>query len=272
MPYEIEVEKDTDGEITGIKRLTWEQYKNWAVAIARAEGPKAGFPIGQTGSQLIYTLGGMQMAYDIDYFPKLDSSASQAVYNLILEMGLAGAIVNVDILNQYARPVELLKNGDLWLSFAHMGPLGDAYRAAPDAYIVAPGPLGSSGKAGSTTGAGTFGIVKGAKNRELAQKFIAYAVDKKNNYEYCKGLGGCLSPIIGVTEMLENSDTDIIMKAGLDTATLGLRAVEVPSGYINWFNVKAAYEEFYRSALAGTPLTEDMLKAWQKKIDAEKKK
>lgn len=53
--------------------LTWEQYADWAVAIAEGEGTgKTMMPASSTSSQLLYPMGGMSMAYGGD-FPDLNA-------------------------------------------------------------------------------------------------------------------------------------------------------------------------------------------------------
>lgn len=53
--------------------LTWEQYADWAVAIAEGEGVgKTMMPASSTSSQLLYPMGGMSLAYGGD-FPDLNA-------------------------------------------------------------------------------------------------------------------------------------------------------------------------------------------------------
>ena len=167
------------------------------------------FPTNMTGSQLLYPMGGLGLAYGA-IFPEFKSESFKNSMNIIAEMAKGNAFYPEQ--NQYTAPTDPLKSGDVWLTFAHMGPVGTAYAASPNDYIVGAAPKGPKG-AGSTAGAWTYGIQKGTKNKELAEQFIKYVLDPKVNYELCVEMGGLLSPIKEVGDMLESSD--VIMNAGI---------------------------------------------------------
>ncbi|MDR1469901.1 MAG: ABC transporter substrate-binding protein [Spirochaetaceae bacterium] len=273
MPPDVEVKKDGSGKVTEITKITWEQFRDWGNAIAAAgQGAKTGFPTGTSGSQLLYPLGGVQLAYGLDVYPKIDHPATLVAFGIIAEMARGKSVLDAGLLSQYNRPMELIKNGDLWLSFAHMGPLGDAYKAAPDAYVLGPGPVGSTGKTGSTAGAWTLGIVKGAKNRELAEKWLAYNADQANNYRYCKGLGGVMSPVKEAGALLGEGTTDRIMRAGIDSLATGARVTGLPTAdFVSWDAVKMLYTDIYNAVLSGKTLTQADITAYQDQLDGMRK-
>ncbi|MBE0700651.1 MAG: extracellular solute-binding protein, partial [Acholeplasmataceae bacterium] len=63
IPSTVDVTRNTSDQITQINHITWEEYAEWAIAIADAtETPKSGFPMATTGSQLLYPMGGMALA------------------------------------------------------------------------------------------------------------------------------------------------------------------------------------------------------------------
>lgn len=223
-----------------VNGLTWEQYASWAKAIAKGEGVgKTMMPTNMTGSQLLYPMAGLGIAYGAK-FPEFNSNGFKKAMGIISDMASGNAFYPEQ--SQYTAPTDPLKSGAVWLTFAHMGPVGVAYNAAPNDYIVGSAPKGSKGS-GSTAGAWCYGIQKGTKNNELAEKFISYAVDPKINYEMCTAFGGLLSPIKEVGSILE--EDDVIMKAGskmLESTTIsGVPASE----YADWNAVKILYGDLF---------------------------
>lgn len=227
-----------------VNGLTWEQYAAWAKAIAAGEGVgKTMFPANMTGSQLLYPMGGLGMAYGAK-FPEFNSEGFKKAMYIIADMAAGNAFYPEQA--QYSAPTDPLKTGAVWLTFAHMGPVGVAYNASPNEYIIGAAPKGPRG-AGSTAGAWCYGIQKGAKNRKLAEKFIAYVLNPKVNYEYCIEMGGLLSPIKQVGDLTDSSD--VIMRAGskmLDNTIIS----GVPSSqYTDWNAVKFLYGELFNKIL-----------------------
>lgn len=250
-----------------VNGITWEQYAEWANNIAAGEGVgKTMFPTNMTGSQLLYPMGGLGMAYGA-IFPEFKSEGFKGSMNIIAEMAKGNAFYPEQ--NQYTAPTDPLKSGDVWLTFAHMGPVGTAYAASPNDYIVGAAPKGSKG-AGSTAGAWTYGIQKGTKNKELAEEFIKYALDPKVNYELCVEMGGLLSPIKEVGDMLESSD--VIMNAGIKM--LGTTIVSgVPSTeYTDWNAVKLLYGDLFNKIAETKAVPDDaFFNDLQSKLEALKK-
>jgi multiple sugar transport system substrate-binding protein len=250
-----------------VEGITWEQYAAWAKAIAAGEGVgKTMLPANMTGSQLLYPMAGLGMAYGAK-FPEFNSDSFKKSMTIIADMAAGNAFYPEQA--QYTAPTDPLKSGAVWLTFAHMGPSGVAYNASPNDYIVGAAPKGPSG-AGSTAGAWCYGIQKGSKNKKLAEKFIAYALDPKVNYAFCTGFGGLLSPIKEVSDMLESDD--VIMRAGskmLDTTIIsGVPA----SQYTDWNAVKLLYGDLFNKMLTDKKVPEDsFFNDLQSKLEALKK-
>lgn len=251
-----------------VSGITWEQYSAWAKAIAAGEGVgKTMMPANLTGSQLLYPMAGLGMAYGAN-FPEFNSAGFKKSMGIIADMAKGNAFYPEQA--QYTAPTDPLKSGAVWLTFAHMGPVGVAYNASPNDYVVGAAPKGSSG-AGSTAGAWAFGIQKGTKNKELAEKFIAYTVDPKVNYDYCTNFGGVLSPIKEVGSLLESGD--IIMTAGskmLETTKVS----GVPSTqYTDWNAVKLLYGDVFNKILKDKAVPGDeFFNEAQTKLEGLKKK
>lgn len=243
--------------------LTWEQYADWAIAIAEGEGEgKTMLPTSMDGSQLLYPMGGMSLAYG-GSFPEFTSQGFKDAMGVIAKMAEADAFyANQD---QYNAVTEPLDKGDVWLTFTHMGPAGTSYNAAPNNFVIGAAPKGSKG-AGSTAGAWCVGIQKGAENAQAAQKFIEYISDPEVNYDYCTNMGGVLSPIEEVGDILESSDA--IMKAGnamlADTIISGVPSTE----YSDWNAVKLLYGDVYNKIAETKAVPDDaFLEEMQAKLD-----
>ncbi len=248
------------------KGLTWEQYADWAIAIAEGEGEgKTMLPTSMDGSQLLYPMGGMSLAYGGD-FPEFTSQGFKDAMGVIAKIAEADAFyANQD---QYNAVTEPLDKGDVWLTFTHMGPAGTSYNAAPNNFVIGAAPKGSQG-AGSTAGAWCVGIQKGSQNAEAAQKFLEYISDPEVNYDYCTNMGGVLSPIEEVGGILESSDA--IMKAGnamlADTIISGVPSTE----YSDWNAVKLLYGDVYNKIAETKAVPDDtFLEEMQGKLDALK--
>lgn len=248
------------------KGLTWEQYADWAIAIAEGEGEgKTMLPTSMDGSQLLYPMGGMSLAYGGD-FPEFTSQGFKDAMGVIAKIAEADAFyANQD---QYNAVTEPLDKGDVWLTFTHMGPAGTSYNAAPNNFVIGAAPKGSQG-AGSTAGAWCVGIQKGSQNAKAAQKFLEYISDPEVNYDYCTNMGGVLSPIEEVGDILESSDA--IMKAGnamlADTIISGVPSTE----YSDWNAVKLLYGDVYNKIAETKAVPDDtFLEEMQGKLDALK--
>lgn len=250
-----------------VKGITWEQYADWAVAIAKGEGEgKTMMPANLTGSQLLYPMGGMSLAYG-GAFPEFTSQGFKSALGVIAKIAAANGFYAEQ--DQYTAPTEPLNSGDVWLTFAHMGPVGVSYSAAPNNFVIGAAPKGSKG-AGSTSGAWCYGIQNGAPHMDLAEKFIAYVADPQVNYDFCSNYGGSLSPIEEVGDILESSD--VVMRAGIEmlktTTVTGVPATK----YTDWNAVKLLYGDVFNSILKNKAVPgDDYLKEMQTKLDALKK-
>ena len=250
-----------------VNGITWEQFAAWAKAIAAGEGVgKTMMPANMTGSQLLYPMSGLGMAYGAE-FPEFNSDGFKKSMGIIADMASGNGFYPEQA--QYTAPTDPLKSGAVWLTFAHMGPTGVAYNAAPNDYIVGAAPKGPAG-AGSTAGAWCYGIQKDTMNRKLAEKFISYVMDPKVNYKLCAEFGGLLSPIKEVGNMLETDD--VIMRAGskmLDTTKIsGVPA----SQYTDWNAAKLLYGDLFNKILQDKAVPEDQFFAdLQAKLEKLKK-
>jgi multiple sugar transport system substrate-binding protein len=270
IPSTVEVVRNEGNDITLIQAISWEEYAEWAKAVYEGTGtPKTGFPMAVSGSQLLYPMGGMALAFGSESFPKINDSGALSAWNVIAGMAADGSLVDESILSTVNQPDSLLSSGTLWLSFGHMGPIGSAYHDHPENYVLGPAPHGESTQtAGSTAGAWGYGIVRDAPHAAAGEAWIEFMTDPEINYLYCSGLGGVISPIEEVQGELGASSTDQIMSVGLASYQNGVRiAILDVSRYSSWTAVKAVYTDLMNRLLTGSPLTQEEADAFQSQID-----
>ena len=110
-----------------VSGITWEQYADWAVAIAAGEGEgKTMMPANLTSSQLLYPMGGMSLAYG-GGFPEFTSEGFKEALGIIAKIAAGNGFYAEQ--DQYTAPTDPLNSGDVWLTFAHMAPVGTSYNA-----------------------------------------------------------------------------------------------------------------------------------------------
>lgn len=249
-----------------VSGITWEQYADWAVAIAAGEGEgKTMMPANLTGSQLLYPMGGMSLAYG-GGFPELTSDGFKDALGIMAKIAAGDGFYAEQ--DQYTAPTDPLNSGDVWLTFAHMAPVGASYNAAPNNYVIGAAPKGSKG-AGSTSGAWCYGIAQGAPNQELAEKFINYVADPEVNYEFCSNYGGSLSPIEEVGDILESGD--VVMRAGIEMLETTIVTGVPASEYSDWNAVKLLYGDIFNDIIKNKAVpADDVLAEAQSKLESLK--
>ncbi|MDR0569327.1 MAG: extracellular solute-binding protein [Spirochaetaceae bacterium] len=243
-----------------IDGITWEQYAEWAVNIAKGEGVgKTMIPANNQGSQLLYPLAGMGLSYG-GGFPDFTSEGFKKALGIIAVMAQGNAFYPEQA--QYSAPTDPMRSGDVWLTFAHMSPLGVAYNAAPNEWILGAAPKGSKG-AGSTSGAWCWGITAAAPHPDIAAAWIDYVTTPQVNYDICSTLS-LLSPINETTPLLGSAD--VVMTAG--SKMLGSTIISgVPSTqYKDWNAVKLLYHDVFNQTVTAKQVPED---AFLQNIDAK---
>ncbi|MDR0759768.1 MAG: extracellular solute-binding protein [Treponema sp.] len=228
-----------------INGITWEQYAQWAVNIAKGEGAgKTMMPALNQGSQLLYPMAGMALAYG-GGFPDFTSEGFKSALGIIAE--IAGGDAFYPEQAQYSAPTDPMRSGDVWLTFAHMSPIGVAYNAAPNEWVIGAAPKGSKG-AGSTSGAWCWGVQQGAPHADLAAKWIDYVTTAQVNYELCVNFGGVLSPINEIASFLGSDD--VVMTAGNKMLSTTIVAGVPSTDYKDWNAVKLLYHDAFNQVLA----------------------
>ena len=100
---------------TDVQDITWEQYIDWAVAIAEGEGEGKTAVTGVPMKSLIYMYGGMFLSYGGE-FPVINSPGALEGWKLLTRMHNAYSPTVVT----YDNVTAPMKSGETWLTVAHM--------------------------------------------------------------------------------------------------------------------------------------------------------
>jgi len=248
-----------------LNSITWEQYKDWAIAMAEGEGmPKTAMPALAVKS-MCYQMGGIGLSYGGD-FADINSDAMVEAWGLVGEMIAANAIVETSF--SYGDPVDLMKAEDAWLSFHHMGPVGQVYASAPAQFTIAPAPAGPEGN-GSIAGAWGMGITAGTENVDAAQAFVEYMASPDVLYKVTQGIGGTIPPVQEVVDVLGSEPADEVVKMGLITLEAGIPHGVPAADYTDWGAVKTVYDETFKKLWDDEGVVDvDFLAAQQTALEA----
>jgi len=249
-----------------VQNLTWEQYVDWAVAVAKGEGEGKAAVTGVPMKSLIYMYGGMFLSFG-GPFPVINSPGAIDGWNLVVKMKDA----YTPTVNTYDNVSAPMKTGEAWMTVAHMVRCGDAYQSNPSNYILAPAPSGPDG-IGSIAGTSGFAVTNGAPNKDLAINFIKFMTEPSMAVKIARGTGGFIPPIDEAIEQLGDSIQDEIISKGIMVLTNGVVS-GVPGGdYTSWGAVKQVYDDaFQELVLKRGAVDVDYLNEAQARIDALKK-
>ena len=221
---------------------TWEDYAAWGAEI----GGNSIFMKALPTSQLTYQIGGMALSNGGSYPLMNDAGNIKAWEDVILmkdNIHPECSTVNVSS--------DMMAAGTVQLAFELMAPLATAYKAAPLQYEVFPGPKGISGKAGSIIGGHGIGIVNGAPNQDLAEKFIEWMTAPE---QIVFAALGTIPPILEVSTVLDASDPgDLVIIKGLDTvANANVEGLQMIPQYTDWGGLKGSFDRIYAGIMDGS--------------------
>ncbi len=250
---------------TDVQNITWEQYVDWAVAIAEGEGEGKTAVTGVPMKSLIYMYGGMFLSFGGE-FPVINSAGANEAWKLLTKMKNAYS----PTVMTYDNVTIPMKSGETWLTVAHMARMGEAYRSNPSNYVIAPAPSGPKG-IGSIAGASGFSLPVGAPNRELAIKFIEFMTRPDIAVRIARGTGGFLPPIDEAIAVLGDSPIDEVIKKGVMVLQNGVLSGVPASEYTSWGAVKQVYDDVFAEMIIGTGVYDKaLLDAAQAKLEALK--
>ena len=249
-----------------VQDITWEQYVDWAVAIAEGEGEGKCAVTGVPMKSLIYMYGGMFLSFGGE-FPVVNSEGAAQAWKLLTKMKNAYS----PTVTTYDNVTMPMKSGETWLTVAHMARVGEAYNANPSNYVLAVAPKGPKG-IGSIAGTSGFAVMKGAEQGDLALKFIEYMTRPAVAVKVAKGTGGFLPPIDEAIAALGDSPSDEIIKKGVMVLQNGVVSGLPTSDYTSWAAVKQVYDDIFQDMIIGTGVfDQSVLDAGQQRLEDLKK-
>jgi len=249
-----------------VQNITWEQYVDWAVAMAKGEGEGKTAVTGIPMKSLIYMYGGMFLSFG-GPFPVINSPGAIEGWKLLTKMHKA----YTPTVMTYDNVTTPMKSGEAWLTVAHMARVGEAYKSNPSNYVVARAPRGPKG-IGSIAGVSGFGVMKGAEHTALALKFIEFMTRPDIAVKVARGTGGFLPPEDEAIKLLGNSPADEVIKKGVMVLQKGVVSGVPAADYTSWGAVKQVYDDVFKEMIIGTGVFDKaLLDKAQARLDALKK-
>lgn len=148
--------------------ITWEQYADWAVAIAEGEGEGKVCITGIPSKSWVYMFGGTALSFGSG-FPDANSSGAMAAWKIWETIGKAEGFVptvlNIDSC------VDPMMREEAWLTVFHNARAGQVYASNETQFTLAPAPTGPTGT-GSIAGVSGYAVMEGSANYELAIQFL----------------------------------------------------------------------------------------------------
>jgi len=250
-----------------INSLTWEQLAEWVRLIKKETGlPKYVFPA-LAGKFATYEFNAVQLAYGDKYVPAFNTPAAQAAFKVIASMkdGILPSSPTIDF------PTASLATEEAWITVFHQAYANASFSQAPDKFVVAPVPIGGSGKRGTIIGGHGIGIVAGSTHKAAAEKFVEFFLRDDILYAVMKNTGPWIPSKAEIISKLKDDPSDQIMKMGLATLTgpTLIDRVRVAE-YQDFGQVKALYEQLIGDILAGRDINKQYLDQKQKDLESLK--
>jgi multiple sugar transport system substrate-binding protein len=249
-----------------VQNLTWDQFADWAVAIAEGEGEGKLAVTGVPQKSLIYQVGAIALSQG-GGFPDVSSAGAVKAWEIMVKMRTAFT----PTVATYDGLVEPMKRGEAWLTWAHVANVGDIYNSNPSQYVIAPVPSGPAGK-GSIAGTQGFGIPVNSPNRDLAIKLVEYMTRPDIMVKLAKGAGGWIPPVSEAVAALGNESQDEVIKMAIDVMDNGVLSF-IPPAYTaggNWGQIKQVYDDIASQFLATGVVDRGYLTQMQSKIEGFK--
>ena len=242
--------------------LSWEDYVQWNLNIARGEGVGKAGVTGVPQKSLIYMYGGVFLSYG-GAFPVINSAGALKGWEQMVKMKDAYS-PRVFEYDNVARP---MKSGEIWMTVAHMVRLGDVYRDSPDDYILAPAPKGSEG-IGTIAGVSGFAVMNGAPHKELALKFVEFMTEPERAVRVSQGTGGFIPPINESMALLGDSVEDQIIAKGIQVLKTAVISGVPGADYTSWGEVKQVYDDAFKELVMNKGRVDiEYLNAAQEKLN-----
>ena len=244
--------------------ITWEQYAQWAVAVAEGEGEGKVCITGIPSKSWVYMFGGTALSYGAG-FPDANSEGAAAAWSVWETIGKAGGFVptvlNIDSC------VDPMMREESWLTVFHNARAGQVFASNETQFTLAPAPTGPVGT-GSIAGVSGYAIMKGSANYDLALMFLEYVTRPDIQVKIAKGTGGFIPPVQEAMDFLGNEAIDEVINKAVLVLEKGVVSGVPGSLYQDWGAVKACFDDVFEDTiLAGADVTQERLDAAQACID-----
>ena len=244
--------------------ITWEQYADWAVAIAEGEGEGKVCITGIPAKSWVYMFGGTALSYGAG-FPDVNSAGAMEAWKVWETIGKAEGFVptvmNIDSC------VDPMMREESWLTVFHNARAGQVYASNETQFTLAPAPTGPVGT-GSIAGVSGYAIMKGSANYDLAVKFLEFLTRPDIQVKLAKGTGGFIPPVQEAIDFLGDEAIDEVINKAVLVLENGVVS-GVPAGnYQDWGAVKACFDDVFEEIiLTGADVTQARLDEAQACID-----
>jgi multiple sugar transport system substrate-binding protein len=244
--------------------ITWDQYADWAVAVAEGEGEGKVCITGIPSKSWVYMFGGTGLSYGAS-FPDVNSEGAMEAWKVWEKIGKANgfvpSVLNIDSC------VDPMQREESWLTVFHNARAGQVYASNETQFTLAPAPTGPVGT-GSIAGVSGYGIMKGSANYDLAVTFLEYLTRPDIQVKIAKGTGGFIPPVQEAMEYLGDEAIDEVINKAVLVLENGVVSGVPASLYQDWGAVKKCYDDVFEDTiLAGGDVTQERLDEAQACID-----
>jgi multiple sugar transport system substrate-binding protein len=247
-----------------INAMTWDDYADWAVAIADGEGEGKVCITGIPMNSWVYQFGGSALSYGAG-FPDVNSPEAAQAWAIWERIGKANGFVP-SVLN-VSTCVDPMLREESWLTVFHNARAGQVYDSNPTQFTLAPAPSGPAG-IGSIAGVSGYAILKDAPNYDLAVKFLEYLTRPDIQVKIAKGTGGFIPPVLEAQQYLGDEAIDEVINQAVMVLENGV--VSGVPGYLyqDWGKVKECFDDiFAETILEGLDVTQVVLDEGQACVD-----
>ncbi len=244
--------------------ITWEQYADWAVAIAEGEGEGKVCITGIPSKSWVYMFGGTALSFGAG-FPDANSAGAMDAWKVWETIGKGNGFVPT-VLNVDSCVDPMMREESL-LTVFHNARAGQVYASNETEFTLAPAPTGPAGT-GSIAGVSGYAIMKDSANYDLAVSFLEYLTRPEIQVKLAKGTGGFIPPVQEAIDYLGDEAIDEVINKAVLVLENGVVS-GVPGGdYEDWGAVKACFDDvFADTILTGADVTQDRLDEAQTCID-----
>jgi multiple sugar transport system substrate-binding protein len=250
-----------------VNNMTWEQYAEWANAVAAGEGEGKVCITGIPQKSWVYMFGASELSYGAT-FPDINTPEAAEAWQIWASMKDAyiPAVLNVDSC------VDPMMREEAWLTVMHNARVGQVYSSNETQFTIGPAPAGPAG-IGSIAGVSGYAIMKGAPNQEMAESFLEYLTRPDIQLKIAKGTGGFIPPVQEALDFLGDEPQDQVISKAIAVLDNGVVSGVPASNYQDWGAVKQVFDDVFDNMVLNGDGTVDQaqLDAAAEQLEALKK-